>query len=180
MGRGSRSVAGAAVVITCCVLPVASCGSAQEGAGGLSGTDAQAAGAVAVRYTQAVASEPAAGRELVLPSDRHAFDILGRATPRGERVTATDLAAGTVTVSGHDATVVITGTLCLTVPADPEESSSTAGTRCESNRDPRSVDPVFTVHLTQDGNDWYVYYPRPLPPTGSPSLVPAPAPPTAS
>ncbi|WP_146259313.1 hypothetical protein [Streptomyces tateyamensis] len=71
-------------------------------------------------------------------------------------LSAHDLAAGSVEVTGDKAVVILTGSICSADATAP----GTAGPRCLTNTDQNSTNPGFKVTLEQlsDGK-WYVYFP---------------------
>jgi hypothetical protein len=121
-------------------------------------------GQTAVAYMSAVyAGRIQAAAEFIRPSDRALFlDISRGLIPNSTK--SENLKAGKVAIKADHATVTLTGSLCATeslpasLPASPDASSPPT-TRCLSNTDPNSPDPVFAVPLeAQSAGRWFVVY----------------------
>jgi hypothetical protein len=138
----SRSVLGPVLVAALATMLIA--------CGGDGGSDESSGRSeVALAYTEAVvATRWDDARELVAPESLEVFDRIVKAAATPDKAN-TDLAAGSETVDGDEAAVVLTGEVC-------------AGTHCVNNTDPESTDPLFTVHLTEVGDDWRVLFPAPV------------------
>jgi hypothetical protein len=100
---------------------------------------------VAVAYSQALlAGRIDDARRYVAPASQPAFAIV--ASQLGQAGdTSQNLAAGSATIRGTNAVVVLTGTLCH------------AG-RCVSNTSPTNTNPIFTVLEASVDGHWMVSF----------------------
>jgi hypothetical protein len=151
------------VVLSAAALMLCGCARAHPSLGSQANSNAQVMGPgqTAVAYMAAVYSgRIQAAAEFIRPSDRPLFrDISRGLAPNSTK--AENLQAGKVTINADHAIVTLTGTLCATgsSPASPGASSSPT-TRCLSNTDPNSRDPVFALPLeAQSAGGWFVVYP---------------------
>ena len=89
----------------------------------------------------------------------------------GRKTSSRDLKDGYIDVSGSQATVTFTGTLCSNAASDPGPST------CRTNSNPHTGDRGFTVSLewTAKGS-WFVVFGAPAgaTPTATASIVSAP------
>lgn len=112
------------------------------------------AGGIAVAYAKDLFSgQWQAGRSLVLPGDRNAYDVL--VTVIRQNVTsARNVSVGSESLIGNTDTVVLNGQFCTASGV-----SQSAATSCIGNSNSKTSNKALTVTLTRYSGHWYVYYP---------------------
>jgi hypothetical protein len=117
-------------------------------------------GPVALEYMRAIArGDFKAAIPLVAPSQRAMLEAvaLGQGPNTLPKVTG-EVSVGEVVEDGDSATVSILGKMCR-AEAAADGSTSTPGTDCVENHDPKTDSPVFLVHLgREDAVGWKVVF----------------------
>ena len=136
-------------------------------------------------YARALfAGDYSAASRYVDPASRSAFFALTAGLgPRS--VSSRHLAAGSATVTGATAVVVLTGTICSSASMTSLASSPASPSTCVTNTDPHAASPIFRIDLAHESDGrWLVVYRAPAPDgdeaTGAASSVTSPVPATSS
>lgn len=114
---------------------------------------------VAVNYVRALFSgDINKAASFVEPSNRGAFLAVTNGI-QGASIRGEGIAAGSSSVQGSSATVVMIGTICTSGSMAPLPSGEPTASHCVTNKDPHTRNPVFMVSLAMqpDGN-WSVIF----------------------
>jgi hypothetical protein len=132
------------------------------GCGSAATTGGQTPAVTAVGYARSLFSGDytAAGRYVAASERAPILALMARLGPKSVR--SYNLRAGKTIVSGTNATVELTGTICSSggITALPTNAQSSG--HCVTNGDPQSSNPIFLVHLAREaGGRWFVVFPVP-------------------
>lgn len=154
------------------VMALAGCGGKETHDAGDSATDA---GAVALRYSQALfAGRFSEASRYVAPSSKDAISVLTAGLGHGS-VSSRNLAIGSTQVTGESAVAILTGSICSSFGTTSLTSKSSPSQQCVTNTDVHTDNPAFAVQLTrQPSGRWLVSFSR-APSAGAPSAPTQPS-----